>query len=132
MQYSLKILKLFSLVLHLKPLFRAIRRVKLSCLDSFIHLCICMVLFFQKGRICEHKYKFTEAKQYYESAIALNPFHTKTLHRLVCISCILESPSFFYLNLVAMKHLSHTQTKNEKNGKKYNFKLTCYLVKGRC
>lgn len=37
---------------------------------------------YMKGRIHEHKNEFKEAKESYESAISLNPFHTKSLQHL--------------------------------------------------
>ncbi|KAH3846078.1 hypothetical protein DPMN_088372 [Dreissena polymorpha] len=37
---------------------------------------------YMRGRILEHKSRFKEAKEKYESAISLNPFHTKSLQHL--------------------------------------------------
>ncbi|KAL4237904.1 Tetratricopeptide repeat protein 7B [Mactra antiquata] len=45
----------------------------------------------QKGRIYEHKNKFQEAKEAYESAISLNPFHTKSLQHLGMVLHYIDS-----------------------------------------
>jgi hypothetical protein len=37
----------------------------------------------QRGRLSEAKGDLMEAKKYYENAVAINPSHMKSLHRLV-------------------------------------------------